>query len=317
MGKIKISVIIPVYNTEKFLKRCLDSVLNQTLKEIEIIIINDGSTDNSLEILKTYAEKDERIVIINKKNGGLSSARNAGLELATGKYIYNIDSDDYLESNLVLEQLYNKCEKEKIDILVFDYYNDFGIKKEYIKNIINSEDSDINKKQYIKDLINSKWGISIWGKLIKRELFEKNKIKFPENIFMGEDLLTTLKLIVYAYRIRKINKAFYNYVQHENQGTKTINKEKKYQDYYNLYMEIKNFLLGKNIFYKYENEFNEKIFEFSTRILRLKYRKTQVYKNFKTYLIVNKINFLNSKTYKKMNIINKIKFQIRSGILFF
>ena len=93
----KVSVIIPVYNVEKYLRQCLDSVVNQTLKDIEIICIDDGSTDNSLNILKEYAQKDNRIKIISKKNGGLSSARNAGLKFATGEFVGFVDSDDYIE----------------------------------------------------------------------------------------------------------------------------------------------------------------------------------------------------------------------------
>lgn len=192
MKEVKISVIIPVYNTEKFLERCLNSVIKQTLKEIEIIVVNDGSTDNSLEIIKKIKETDARIILINKENEGLTKTRNRGLEIASGKYIYNLDSDDYLEENTMFEELYNKCENDNLDMVVFDYYNDFENKKEYIKNIEVSDNGLIEKEDYIKDLIKAKWGISIWGKLTKKEIFINNNIKFPENIFMGEDLLTSL-----------------------------------------------------------------------------------------------------------------------------
>ena len=255
MEKIKISVIIPVYNTEKFLERCLNSVLNQTLRDIEIIVVNDGSRDNSLEIIKKFKENDNRIVLLDEQNGGSSFARNKGLEGSKGKYFYFIDSDDYLEENTMFEELYNKCEKDNLDIVVFDYYNDFGNRKEYIKNIEISDNILINKEEYIKDLINGKWGISIWGKLIKKELFKDKKIIFPENIFMGEDLLTSLKLVFFSKKIEKLNKAFYNYVQHENQGTKITKKEKAYEDLFYLYMEIEKFLKKQNIFFKYKNVF--------------------------------------------------------------
>lgn len=101
----KVTIIIPVYNVEKYLEKCLNSVICQTLKDIEIICVNDGSTDNSQQILKEYAQKDERIKIVDKKNGGLSSARNAGLDAATGEYCYFLDSDDWIELN-TLEKLY-------------------------------------------------------------------------------------------------------------------------------------------------------------------------------------------------------------------
>ena len=141
MEEIKISIIVPVYNVEKHIEKCLDSILEQTLKEIELIVINDGSTDNSLKKIKKYKE-DKRIIIINKKNEGLTKTRNIGFKIAKGKYIYNMDSDDYLESNKALEKLYNKIEKDDLDILVFDFYREYKNKKEYSKNI----DIDENKK---------------------------------------------------------------------------------------------------------------------------------------------------------------------------
>lgn len=314
MEKIKISVIIPVYNTEKFLERCLNSVLNQTLRDIEIIVVNDGSRDNSLEIIKKFKENDNRIVLLDEQNGGSSFARNKGLEVSKGKYFYFIDSDDYLEENIMFEELYNKCEKDNLDIVVFDYYNDFGNRKEYIKNIEISDNILINKEEYIKDLINGKWGISIWGKLIKKELFKDKKIIFPENIFMGEDLLTSLKLVFFSKKIEKLNKAFYNYVQHENQGTKITKKEKAYEDLFYLYMEIEKFLKKQNIFFKYKNVFYSRIFQMCRTMLKEEYKNTKVYIELKKYLLENKKEIFSSYEYKKMGIGAKIKFHLRSKI---
>ncbi|MDU1910875.1 glycosyltransferase family 2 protein [Fusobacterium sp.] len=131
--EIKISVIIPVYNTEKYLEKCLNSVLKQTLKEIEIIIINDGSQDQSEKILERY-NVDQRIIVINKSNEGVSKARNIGLKMSKGKYIYYLDSDDYIEENMLLE-MYNKTEKENLDIVVCDYWKENFFQKEYVKNL--------------------------------------------------------------------------------------------------------------------------------------------------------------------------------------
>ena len=314
MEEIKISVIIPVYNTEKFLEKCLNSVLNQTLKDIEIIVVNDGSRDNSLEIIKKFKEEDNRIVLLNEQNGGSSFARNKGLETAKGKYFYFIDSDDYLEEDTMFEELYNKCENDNLDIVVFDYYNDFGNRKEYIKNIEISDNILINKEEYIKDLINGKWGISIWGKLIKKELFKDKKIIFPENIFMGEDLLTSLKLVFFSKKIEKLNKAFYNYVQHENQGTKIAKKEKAHEDLFSLYMEIEKFLKKQNIFFKYKNVFYSRIFQMCRTMLKEEYKNTKVYIELKKYLLENKKEIFSSYEYKKMGIGAKIKFHLRSKI---
>jgi glycosyltransferase involved in cell wall biosynthesis len=118
----KISVIIPVYNVEKFLRKCLDSVVNQTMRDIEIICINDGSTDGSLDILKEYAEKDDRIIVINQTNGFVGSARNNGLKIARGKYIQFVDSDDYLELN-ACETAYKYALQYDADVVVFGYKN--------------------------------------------------------------------------------------------------------------------------------------------------------------------------------------------------
>ena len=117
----KVSIIVPIYNVEEYLVKCLDSLVNQTLKEIEIICINDGSTDNSLEILKAYAQKDDRITVINKKNSGVSDARNTGLEMANGEYVMFVDSDDYLEIQ-TCQSIYEKIKKDNSNLLIFNYF---------------------------------------------------------------------------------------------------------------------------------------------------------------------------------------------------
>ena len=316
MSTTKISVIIPVYNTDKYVEKCINSVLNQTLKDIEIIIVNDGSTDNSLEKIKKY-EKDKRVKIINKKNEGLSKTRNIGLKIATGKYIYHMDSDDYLESNKVLEKLYLDSEKNNLDILVFDFYKEIQKEKEYCVNldVVNTENI-ILKEEYIKDLIKAKWGMNIWSKLVKRELFTKNNILFPENIFLGEDLLVSLKLVYFAKKIGKLNEALYNYVQHDFQGTKTIKKEKEYSDLYKLYIEIERFLKKEKVFYKFENEFYNRMFKMCKTVLKPKNKKSEIYNIIKKYFIENKKELLNSDEYKNLSFFNKCKFHIRKEFFY-
>ena len=126
----KVSVIIPVYNVEQYLRECLDSVVNQTLKDIEIICVNDGSTDNSLVILEEYAAKDERIKIVNKENGGLSSARNCAIPLARGEYIGFVDSDDWIDLDFY-EKLYNTAKKYKAEIACANLYRVSNTKSKY------------------------------------------------------------------------------------------------------------------------------------------------------------------------------------------
>ena len=139
-SNVKVSVIVPVYNVEKYLKDCLDSVVNQTLEDIEIICVNDGSTDNSLAILEEYAEKDSRIKIITQENKGLGGARNTGLYHANGEYISFIDSDDWIELN-TFEELYNMSKNLDLDMLMFQM-KVFNIETgEFIEDQYNNIDS--------------------------------------------------------------------------------------------------------------------------------------------------------------------------------
>ncbi len=141
----KVSIIIPVYNVEKYLQRCLDSVVNQTLKDIEIICVNDGSTDNSAIILEEFSKKDERIKIVNQKNGGLSRARNTGLEHSNGDYIGFLDSDDWIDLDYY-EKLHDAAERNNCDIAFADFIRKneknhkvrLGLKKEYVSAKLNT-----------------------------------------------------------------------------------------------------------------------------------------------------------------------------------
>ena len=174
---IKISIIIPVYNAEQYLEQCLESVIKQSLKEIEIICVNDGSIDNSLRILEEYSRKDNRIIMINQENGGSSKARNSALQIAKGEYCLNIDSDDWIEEGY-FEAIYNKAKKENLDIVISNYYLSFFTQK------ANKEKVDLKLKkgeiiegsQYILLLLTENFIGYMWNKLIKREIFERIKI---------------------------------------------------------------------------------------------------------------------------------------------
>ena len=143
MENISLSIIVPVYNVENYLIRCLDSLVNQTLKEIEIICINDGSKDNSLNILEEYAKKDSRIIILNQENAGLSAARNAGMEIAKGEYIGFVDSDDWVDLDF-FEKLYIAAKNNDCDIAVADFIREHPTKKK--KDLI------LQKKKFLKNL---------------------------------------------------------------------------------------------------------------------------------------------------------------------
>lgn len=228
----KISVIVPVYNTEQYLKRCLDSIINQNFQDIEIIIVNDSSTDNSLEIINEYLKQDNRIILINKeKNEGLSAARNSGIEIAKGEYILHIDSDDWIEQNY-FKEMYKFTIKNKADIVISDYYEDYDNKNiRYIQGQKEIYDIQINKFKAIENIFLFRGSTSVWNKLIKTELYKKNEITHPQGISLGEDLAVVPKLLYYSEKIIKLNKAYYHYIQNPLSITKKYNKNKIYEIY--------------------------------------------------------------------------------------
>lgn len=172
----KISVIVPIYNSEKFLKRCVESILAQTFNDIEVILVNDGSTDNSPSICEDYAKKDKRIVVINKPNGGLSSARNAGLDIAAGEYIGYVDSDDYIAPEMY-GKLLAACESESADVAECGLY------------VVNENDDVILQSYFTKKLLSGSYDCCVdwltssnqyataWNKIYKSNKFGKLRFK--------------------------------------------------------------------------------------------------------------------------------------------
>uniref|UniRef100_UPI003AEFCC04 glycosyltransferase family 2 protein n=1 Tax=Cetobacterium sp. TaxID=2071632 RepID=UPI003AEFCC04 len=172
MSTLKVSIIIPVYNVELYLREALDSVINQTLKEIEIIIVNDGSTDNSLEIVKEYETKDHRIIVINQENQGLSGARNSGLKIAKGHYIYFMDSDDYIALD-TLEICYECALEKQLDFVFFDAQSftkdDIDISEYNYDRSRNIKEKTIySGKEALKKLLNQKkYRSAVWLNFIR------------------------------------------------------------------------------------------------------------------------------------------------------
>lgn len=203
----KVSIIIPVYNAEKYLNKCLDSVVNQTYQNIEIILVDDGSTDTSSKICEEYQNKHQNIEYKKTKNSGVSNARNTGLKMATGKYIFFLDSDDYLEENSIQELMSNKTSNSLIGLVPtgYEYQNSYSV-YEYFRNIM------INK------CLGNVWGF----------LFEKDKIDFEFDIHthLMEDTLFLLNYISKVELLTFINEIKYNYVININGITKSKNIEK-------------------------------------------------------------------------------------------
>lgn len=324
----KISIIIPVYNSEIYLEKCIESILNQTFKDFELILVNDGSKDNSYEICEHYHKQDSRIKVINKVNGGVSSARNAGLNVANGKYIGFIDSDDYIHPQMY-EILYNKLINTKSDIAICDY------KKVYLKDNIETIlfDEKIVSKNILKfsniEALNQfydKYGMRftpMWNKLFKKTLFQNNKFevgKCHEDEFIMHKLLYQSEYIIY------IPIKLYYYFQSENSimrkpfnilrldaidaysqrvdffkeiNQKTLEEKALFaysQEFLIHYFKFKKYFPKSNILRKIKKDYNSKFYE----ILKLHY-----YTKKEKLLLI--LFFINPVIYEKLIILKNKK----------
>lgn len=217
MSNIKVSVIVPVYNAERHLGKCVESILNQTLKEFELIIINDGSTDSSYELCKKYAVKDERIVLLDQKNSGVSVARNRGLDIAKGEYIYFIDADDYIEKN-TLEILYNRAIASNSDIVVFGYKT-ISENSVYVEKVSDCEYTIQEFLAHYGDFIISSSILgAIWNKIYKRETI--NDIRFIEGIKHHEDLFFVQDVLRKCKLVSMQGDLYYNYINNDGSASR-------------------------------------------------------------------------------------------------
>lgn len=201
----KVSVIVPIYNVEKYLNKCVDSLINQTLEDIQIILVNDGSTDNSGNIAKEYAQNyNKKILYLEKKNGGLSDARNYGIPYATGEFVAFLDSDDYIEKN-AYEEMYKVARLDDSDYVecnfIWEYPQKSKVDKQYPYKTKNEMLAFVR--------------VVAWNKLIKKQVIEKNNLQFPKGL-RYEDVEFTYKLIPLLNRYSYIDKPFVHYVQRKN-----------------------------------------------------------------------------------------------------
>lgn len=210
-----VSIIIPIYNVESYLAECLDSVERQTFHDIEVILVNDGSTDNSGEIARSYVEKNENFFLIERKNGGLSAARNTGLAKATGEYIYFLDSDDYLVDDAI-EKLYFAAKKDNLDLVKFSSYTFEGFSKDLNWNEIGGykyagDYPDVIRGMDTLQLLIDNGDTSIVSScliFIKRDIITKNNLRFFEGI-IHEDNLFHWQLLLVCERVRILNEPLY------------------------------------------------------------------------------------------------------------
>lgn len=219
-----VSVIVPVYNSEKYLAKCLESIINQTLYDIEIICVNDGSTDASLTILKKYAANDCRIKIVDKKNGGLVSARKAGIAEAVGEYVGYVDSDDWIEVDMYAT-LYELASQYNVDVVSSGYF----LEGNYTTEHIDVSDSTVYYANNIQELRNNliynmkKNEIGLRGslccKLFKRELLEEVQTRIPESISMSEDTVCLMTYLLECSSAYILKRALYHWVNHDTSMT--------------------------------------------------------------------------------------------------
>ena len=260
----KLSIVIPVYNVENYIPQCLESILNQSFKDLEIICVNDGSTDNSLSVLQDYKAKYGRIIIIDKKNEGSGIARNAGLSIAKGEYVYYVDGDDWIEDN-ALEKIIVKADKLNTDILIFgglSYYEGKGknggysadkLPKEYFNKVFSSKDIK-------KDIF--KFPSTAWTKLYRRDFLIKNNIKF-QDIKAGQDQLPFFHSMIKAERIALLPENLYCYRKNRKGAVTSVKKKKNFSPIYVFY-GIEDMLKSENLLDDYKSIFVNKYFSKAT-----------------------------------------------------
>lgn len=287
MNTPKFSIIIPVYNVEKYLKECLNSIVNQTFKDLEIILINDGSTDRSLQICEKYAQKDDRIILINKeKNEGLGFARNTGLEYANCEYISFVDSDDFIATD-TYEKIWNVIEKNDTDMIIF------GLDLFYEENMhpIKSETDwyklNYNKLNAVTPTLMNKINVEVWNKIYKKSIIDKYNLRFPKGIF--EDVYFLYRYMAVIQNIYFENSILYFYRQRNNSLTDYCKDKKdnprlllgittceglyKFYEENNIlekYMATLLDLLARNFWYAFDflnNNLKKELFESTTNFL--------------------------------------------------
>ena len=239
---VKVSIIVPFYNVEKYIEKCLTSLVNQTLEEIEIILVNDGSKDNSIKVAKDFEQKyPAKIRYYEKPNGGLGDARNFGIKFAKGEYIAFLDSDDYVEPTMY-EEMYEMAIKEKSDMVECDFWWEYPNKKK--------EDIGVEYKNQNDMLLKAR--VVAWNKLIKKEIYEKH----PEARFaVGlryEDVEGFYKILPYINKVSFVRKPFIHYVQRNNSISNTQNK--KNEEMFIVLDNVLNYYKEKNIYEKFEKE---------------------------------------------------------------
>ena len=253
--RYKVSVIIPIYGVEKYIKRCAHSLFKQTLEDIEYIFVNDCTKDNSIkllqEVINNYPQRKNNIKLIKTpRNNGLPQARKFGLSYATGDYIIHCDSDDWIEFDMY-EVLYTKAIQDNLDIVTCDFY----LSNSYTNLPIPCEGNFKSNKEYLSDIISQKISNAVWNKLVKRTLYNNPLIHPIQN--MGEDLILNVQIILYANKIGHVSKPLYHYFHNPTSITNKKSKQdtiKKWEGINENIQLLENILKEKKILNCYKKE---------------------------------------------------------------
>ncbi len=297
--KFLISIIVPIYNAENYLTKCINSIINQTYKNIEIILVNDGSTDNSLKICKTFALNDKRIIIINQKNMGVSNARNAGINVAKGDYISFVDSDDTIENNYIQELIDNSNYGE-FDVVICGYNDIYASNKK----IENKMPQNIKLRGFISnDYVILKRYLSYpWHKIYKVNFLKKHNINFSTQFTDAEDQVFNFKVFSLAPNYNFVNKTLYNYyhvnsnslskqytIRSFNSNLKKLQYEKTFLEENRIYNKEK--FLNDSAFwlmnkYVVVSDISDNYVNFKSRVdkIKLLMYKCEKFRSFKRYV---------------------------------
>lgn len=214
MNSPLVSIIVAVFNAERYLCRCLDSLISQTYQNIEILLINDGSKDKSGEICDSYAKKDNRIVAIHKENGGVASARQFGLRISKGEYLIHVDPDDWIERTMI-QELLNKIQNDNVDIVMCDFIREY----EFGPSIFIQKPTSLDRESLLLDLLTGKvWG-SCCNKLVRRNCFAKYDVDFNPNMNLWEDSYVITKLIYEGASFSYLHLPLYHYDCSSNENS--------------------------------------------------------------------------------------------------
>lgn len=240
-----VSIIVPIYNAEKFIDKCLNAIVNQSYHNIEIILVNDGSTDQSIDKCIVWEQADSRIRVIDQVNGGVSIARNKGIDVATGELLLFIDVDDYIEQETV-KTLVEQQSQTQADMVIYGFYRhlmDGTIRKnegnQTTKMMSSSQFLSQFWQHYEEEITNTPF-----NKLYKSQILKENHIYFPEGITMGEDLLFNLDYLAFTKQILIFDSYLYHYMMHPNQATLKVNIA-IYEDYIHFFEKIESIILTK------------------------------------------------------------------------